>query len=97
MNDSLPPDISEQLIKFAESGDEAGARNFLLDNLDKLSPETRDELAMILFDEALDAKFKRDSAAREIKEQGVQMIHELEQQRNELDDRLKLGEIKKSI
>ena len=96
----MPAPISEDLVKeffaIAEKGDEAKAREFLIDNLKKFPKDTQDAIIVAFFEEAVGKKAQEDKALSDFRKQGLQMAGVLEQAQKELQKQEKLNKIKKS-
>jgi hypothetical protein len=94
---TIPKEIREAFMKIVESGDEAKAREFLVENLSQFPEDTQEVITMAFFEEALAKKDESDQLVADLKTQGLEAVNVIDRAKEELEKHVKLAEIKESI
>jgi hypothetical protein len=97
MDDVMSDELYNKFMKIVEGGDEARAREFLVENLKQFPEKTQNAIIMAFFEEALSANKENADAVSNFQKQGLRMIDELEKVKAKLQDKAKLIEMKKKI
>jgi hypothetical protein len=94
---TIPKEVREAFMKIVDAGDEAKAREFLVENLAQFPEDTQEVIIMAFFEEALAKKDKDEQLVADFKKQGLQAVNAIDRAKIELEKRLKLAEIKENI
>lgn len=87
----------KKFFEFADRGDEDGARKFLTANISQLPQEVQDKVVMAFFEEAIAKKDRNDAAIAAFQKQGIQIMHDVGEAKEEAGKKLKMLEIKESL
>ena len=96
MTITIPENIKQELLKFIESGDEAKARDFIIENLKAFPQETQDAIIVAVLEEALEQK-NGDGLVSDLRKKVIEAATVLGEAKEELDKQIKLAEIKEKI
>lgn len=92
-----PNQLYDEFFALVERGDEAAAKKFLVDNLKEFPQETQDTIIIAFLEEAMTKQASDDVAMAGFKKRGVEMIRQLEEEKETLGKKLKMAEIKESL
>ena len=90
-------DLSAQLQVLLEQGNEEEARKFINDHIDEFSPDTQQKIALALFEESLHELAAARTVRDDVQKQGLQAAAILDSGLKNLEDQLKINEIKKGL
>ncbi|HVN26593.1 MAG TPA: hypothetical protein VMT99_03010 [Candidatus Paceibacterota bacterium] len=90
-------DIVERLQEVVAAGDEAAAREFVMQHLHEFSDEDRRAIIVSLATEALSRDAEEIDGLLSLQENGVKTVHALEKIQEKIDDKRRLLDIKESI
>jgi hypothetical protein len=97
MNDTIPKDFRESLEKIMAAGDEAKAREFIIENLKLLPQKVQDSIITALVEEALEKKNNEDQDISNVRKEVMRAFSETGDAVDELEKHAKLKEIKESL
>lgn len=92
-----PRALYNQFFQIVERGDETAARKFILDHLNEFDEDSKNEILFGLFEDALATQVNNAGAIADFKKKGAAMLKDMAQERRDLEDRLKLVDIKESL
>lgn len=90
-------DLYNTFLTFVDSKDEEGARNFLIDNLDKFPEEVKNDLIFAFFEESLISDNQNMKSVSAFQEQGLDAISQIAKAKKILEDKIKASHIKKDL
>jgi hypothetical protein len=96
MNDNFL-DLYNQFMVFVKKDDEAGARKFLVDNLQKFPEDMQEKLTFAFFEEALMDKTKGMKEIAEMQKEGLDAVGEIDKAKKVLEDKLKIKNLKEKL
>ncbi|MEI8174602.1 MAG: hypothetical protein WCG28_01480 [bacterium] len=96
MNDNFL-DLYNQFMVFVEKDDEAGARKFLVDNLQKFPEEMQEKLTFAFFEEALMDKTKGMKEIAEMQKEGLEAMGKIDKAKKNLEDQIKIKNLKDKL
>ncbi len=82
---------------FVEKDDEAGARKFLVDNLQKFPEEMQEKLTFAFFEEALMDKTKGMKEIAEMQKEGLEAMGKIDKAKKNLEDQIKIKNLKDKL
>jgi DNA polymerase III delta prime subunit len=97
MTQSIPKALREEFIKLVQKGDEAKARQFLVDHFKEFPESTQDAILTAFIEEAVTKKNREESAVASFRKEGLTNMEALGQAKKELEKKAKLAEIKEGI
>ncbi|MCC7436503.1 hypothetical protein IT402_01345 [Candidatus Nomurabacteria bacterium] len=86
-------ELHEAFMVFVEKGDEEGARNFLVENINEFPENMRKEIAFAFFVDAVE----KDAAIAKVQKEGMEMMKSLDEVEAILADASKASSIKEQI
>lgn len=96
MNDTFEKLYSE-FLTYVDNDDEAGARKFLVDNLQKFPKDVQDKITFAFFEEALVEETAGVKEIAEMQKQGLEAMSELDKAKKVLGDKIKEEEIRSKL
>lgn len=90
-------DLHDQLQVLLEQGNEEGARKFIDDHIDEFSPDAQQKIALALFEETLDEQTAARAVRDSVQKQGLEAAAVLDSSLKNLEDQLKINEIKEKL
>lgn len=90
-------ELYNEFMVYAEKGDEAGAKQFLLDNFNKFPEELQDKLTFVFFEEALASEAEKVRGVAEIQKEGLEAMSQLEKMKKSLEEQIKVLDIKEDL
>ncbi|MBU1178307.1 hypothetical protein KJ903_03740 [Patescibacteria group bacterium] len=98
MSDVAAAALYDEFCQVMQAGDEAKAKDFLVENYDKLPEKVQGEVALLLFEEGLGKLINdKDQKVAEFQERGLKVAQELENAKKQLEDKLKAMDVEESI
>jgi len=94
---TISKELREAFEKVLTGGDEAKAREFLVEHLSEFPQDMQDAITMAFVEEALANKAQGDQAISDFKKQGLKTMSALDRAKEEIEKHAKLTEIKKDI
>jgi len=90
-------DLYKEFLVYAEKDDEAGARKFLIDNLQKFPEEVQDKLTFAFFEDALmhDAKGIKEIA--DMQKEGLEAMSQIDKAKKILEDKIKIKNLRSKL
>ncbi len=86
-------ELHEAFIGFIDSGDEQGAKDFLIEHLNEFPEETIKEIAFAFFVDAVE----KDNQLNDVKEKALDMMKEMDNMESDIEDIQKVNSIKSEI
>jgi len=90
-------DLYNEFMVFVEKGDEAGARKFLIDNLQKFPEEVQEKLTFAFFEEAMTNEAQGIKDVAQIQEQGLEAISQIEKAKKILEEKKKIEDLRQNL
>lgn len=93
-------DFSKLYAEFKEiidTGTEEQARQFLTDHMHEFPEDMKRDITMALFEEGLQEAATTEVTARELKQEGIEMMGELQKANRILDDKLKVLDLQEKL
>ncbi len=90
-------DLYKEFWVYAEKGDEAGARKFLVDNLKKFPEDIQDKLTFAFFEEALMDETRGITEIAEIQKEGLEVMSQIDKAKKILEDKLKIKDLRAKL
>ncbi len=90
-------DLYNEFLTYADKGDEAGARKFLVDNLQKFPEDVRDKLTFAFFEEALTNSTEGIEEIAEMQKEGVDALNQIAKAKKVLEDQIKIKDLKAKL
>lgn len=84
-------------MALVERDDEAGARKFLIDNMQKFPEEMREKLTFAFFEEALMTDAKGTKEITEMQKQGLDAMSQIEKAKKVLEDKKKVQDLRSQL
>jgi hypothetical protein len=94
---TIPKGIREAFMKIVESGDEAKARQFLVENLAQFPEDTQEVITTAFFEEALAKKDRDDQLIADFKKQSLNAVSVIDHAKAEIEKHVKLTEMKENL
>lgn len=90
-------ELYKEFLAYADKGDEAGARKFLVDNLAKFPQEVQDKLIFAFFEEALTDKTRGMQEIVEMQKQGLAAMSQIDKAKKILEDKIKEKDLRDKL
>lgn len=90
-------DLYNEFLVYVDKDDEAGARKFLIDNLQKFPEEVQDKLIFAFFEEALLDETKGMKDIAEVQKQGLDAMSQIDKAKKILEDKKKIEDLRSSL
>ncbi len=90
-------DLYNEFIVYVNKDDEAGARKFLIDNLQKFPEEVQDKLTFAFFEEALLNETKGIQEVAEMQKQGLDAMSQIQKAKKILEDKIKVKDLRAKL
>jgi len=90
-------DLYNEFLAYADKGDEAGVRKFLVDNLKKFPQEVQDKLIFAFFEEALMDETKGMKEIAEMQKQGLEAMSQIDKAKKILEDKIKEKDLRDKL
>ncbi|MGYP001560882174 len=90
-------DLYNEFLAYVNKGDEAGARKFLIDNLQKFPEEVQDKITFAFFEEALMDKTKGIKEIAEMQKQGLEAMSQIDKAKKVFEDQIKIKNLKAKL
>ena len=90
-------ELYNQFMVYAEKGDEQGARNFLIDNLEKFPEDLQEKITFAFFEEAMQKEAQGDQAIAELQKQGLDAISQIDKAKKILEDKIKERDLRTKL
>ena len=94
---TIPKALREEFMKIVQSGDEAKARQFLVDHFKEFPESTQDVISVAFLEEALAKKNAEDALIADFRKEGLATLNVLGRAKEELEKHAQLAEIKKNL
>jgi hypothetical protein len=89
--------LYNEFLSFVNKGDEAGARNFLVENLQKFPEEVQDKLTFAFFEEALTDEAKKDEGVVKMQKEGLEAISQIDKAKKILEEKAKIENLRSDL
>ena len=86
-----------QFRDIMDNGTEEGARTFLLEHMNEFPEDLREKVVLALFEDGLKEAAANQSVVEDFKQEGVEIVNELETGKRILDDKLKVMELEEKM
>ncbi len=96
MNDEFLK-LHKEFMVYADKGDEAGARQFLIDNLQKFPEEVQEKITFAFFEEALMEETKDVKEIAEMQKEGLEAMSQIDKAKKILEDQIKIKDLKAKL
>ncbi len=96
MNDTFIA-LYKEFMVYADKGDEAGARKFLVDNLKKFPEEVQEKITFAFFEEALMDKTKGMKEVAEMQKEGLEAMSQIGKAKKVLEDQIKIKDLQAKL
>ena len=90
-------DLYNEFLVYVNKNDEQGARNFLIDNLQKFPEEIQNKLTFAFFEEALTDKTKDIKDIAEMQKQGMDAMSQIDKAKKIIEEKIKIEDLKSSL
>ena len=90
-------DLYNQFMSYVDKNDERGARNFLVDNLQKFPEDMQDKLAFTFFEEALASETRGTKEIAEMQKEGLDALSQIDKARKILEDKKKIENLRSGL
>ncbi|MFA6077005.1 MAG: hypothetical protein WC735_02935 [Candidatus Paceibacterota bacterium] len=90
-------DLYNEFLGYVNKDDEAGARKFLVDNLQKFPEEVQEKLTFAFFEEALMSEVKGVKEIAEMQKQGLEAMSQIDKAKKILEDQAKIKDLKAKL
>lgn len=90
-------DLYNEFLTYVNKGDEAGARKFLIDNLQKFPEDVQDKLTFAFFEEALLKEAKGIKEIAEVQKQGLDALSQIGKAKKILEDKIKVRDLRDKL
>ena len=90
-------DLYNEFLTYVNKGDEAGARKFLIDNLQKFPEEVRDKITFAFFEEALMKETEGMQEIAEMQKQGLEAMSQIDKAKKVFEDQIKIKNLKAKL
>jgi hypothetical protein len=90
-------DLYNKFLVFVDQNDEEGARNFLIENLDKFPEEVKNSLIFAFFEESLSKEGQDIKNLTKFQEQAIDAISQVDKAKKILEDKIKVLNIKDQL
>ena len=90
-------DLYNQFMVYVDKDDEQGARNFLVDNLQKFPEDIQDKLTFAFFEEALMDETEKIKDIAEMQKQGLDAISQVDKAKKILENKIKIENLRSSL
>ena len=92
-----PIELYNEFLRISESGDEGAARAFLTERLAEFPEETRDEIVLAFFEEALLKNADAIQAKAAIQQEGMDALLEIQKAKREFESNARIDELKGTL
>jgi hypothetical protein len=96
MNDTFL-DLYNEFLGYVDRNDEQGARNFLVDNLQKFPEDIQDKLTFAFFEEALMDETKGIKDIAEMQKQGLDAMSQIDKAKKILEYKIKIEDLRANL
>src|SRR3989344_7479967 len=90
-------DLYNEFLVYVDKGDEAGARKFLIDNLQKFPEDMQEKLTFAFFEEALMKDTKGVKEVAEMQKQGLDALSQIDKAKKILEDKMKIKDLRSKL
>ena len=90
-------DLYKEFLVYAEKDDEAGARKFLIDNLQKFPEEVQDKLTFAFFEDALMHDAKGIKEIVDMQKEGLDAMSQIDKAKKILEDKVKIKNLRSKL
>ncbi|MFZ2149991.1 MAG: hypothetical protein WAV15_02430 [Minisyncoccia bacterium] len=90
-------DLYKEFLVYVDKEDEEGARNFLLDNLQKFPQKIQDKLTFAFFEEAMRAEGGGVRSIAEMQKRGLNAIDKINKTQKVLKDKIKVEDLRAKL
>lgn len=95
--DNTFTDLYNEFLALVNKGDEAGARKFLVENLNKFPEEAQDKITFSFFEEALMKETEGVQEIADMQKQGLDAMSQIEKAKKVLEEQLKVRDLKNKL
>ena len=89
--------LYNEFLGLVNKGDEAGARNFLIENLQKFPEEVQDKLTFAFFEEALTDEAKKNEGIAKMQKEGLEAISQIDKAKKILEEKAKIEGLRSDL
>ena len=90
-------DVYKRLRALIEQGDETVARNFLIEHINEVPKEDRDDIIVSLVEEALSKSSSEERALADLRKQGFAIADDIQNAQTKVQDKLKILDLKEKL
>ncbi|MBI2631286.1 hypothetical protein HYW73_03700 [Candidatus Nomurabacteria bacterium] len=96
MNDTFE-NLYSEFLGYAERNDEAGARKFLIDNLQKFPEDIQDKITFAFFEEALQGETAGVKEIALMQKEGLEAMNQIDKAKKILEDKIKERDLRSKL
>lgn len=97
MQTTQPTELYNRLQQVLEQGDDQAARKFVSDHINEFPEDVQQQIALALFEEALDQQAVARATRDSVQKQGLEAAAMLDSDLRNLEDQLKVNELKANL
>src|SRR3989338_9108143 len=97
MDDNTFLDLYNEFLAYADKGDEACARKFLLDNLQKFPDDVQGKLTFAFFEEALNNATEGMDDVAGMQKEGIDALNQIAKAKKVLEDKIKEKDLRSKL
>lgn len=90
-------DLYNEFMGYANKGDEQGARDFLINNLQRFPEDIQDKLTFAFFEEALLDETKKIEAITEMQKEGLGALSQIDKAKKILEEKSKIESLRSDL
>lgn len=95
--DNTFTDLYNEFMVYVDKGDEAGARKFLVDNIQKFPEEVQEKITFAFFEEALMNEAKSARGIAEAQKEGLDAMNQIDKAKKILEDKIKVKNLRAKL
>jgi len=90
-------DLYNEFLSYVNKNDETGARQFLIDNLDKFPEDVKNKIIFVFFEEALIKEAEGAEKIAEMQKEGLEAMSQIEKAKKVLEDQKKAEDLRNKL
>jgi len=95
--DNTFSDLYNEFLTLVNKGDEQGARDFLIENLQKFPEDVQDKLTFAFFEEALIDETKGIKEIAEMQKEGIDAMSQIDKAKKVLEEKKKIEDLRSDL
>ena len=95
--DNTFTNLYNEFLTYVDKNDEQGARNFLIDNLQKFPEDIQDKLTFAFFEEVITDEAKEIKNLAEMQKQGLDAMSQIDKAKKILEDKKKIESLRSDL